>query len=522
MNQYFMCDHGRLNYRWMNRRDRVEAPLVAAAAARSRRPTGTSRSPAAATRARGQARVRARVAQPVQRGAVPARRGSSTTTGGAGAFRVEQGDEAPLPGVEDLALRADRAANVRGAELLGFTRSDAPLAGDASAGDVLIVADDDLDGVDAPRPSRSARRGDRASARRCRRGRGAAPPWSCRSRTSTEEDGTFTNLRGRVQRFLQAQGGAGHGAAELVRARRPARRAGRAAGRTDRRARRSPRWRDAQPAFAGLSYDDLGLRGAMVRRRDGGSGARDRRMLALLQVADPQLRAGVRLSGSSPRVVKMLVVFTVYMVGVALLTLAERKISAWMQDRRGPNRVGPHGLLQPLADGLKNIMKEETLPAAREQPLFILAPMLVVHPGAADLGGDPVRARRWALAAGAAIDMVLSPTCRSASSSSSRSRSLGVYGIVLAGWSSNNKYALLGGLRASAQMVSYEIAMGMCADPGAAAGRQRHAVSSIVQQQALDSGTCCRSSLAFFIFIDRGASPRPTGCRSTCPRRSRS
>src|SRR5262245_9563122 len=70
-------------------------------------------------------------------------------------------------------------------------------------------------------------------------------------------------------------------------------------------------------------------------------------------------------------VIKMLIVFTMYMVGVALLTLAERKISAWIQDRHGPNRVGWHGLLQPAADGLKNIMKEETYPAAVNLPLFI-------------------------------------------------------------------------------------------------------------------------------------------------------
>src|SRR5690349_22068611 len=79
-------------------------------------------------------------------------------------------------------------------------------------------------------------------------------------------------------------------------------------------------------------------------------------------------------------VVKMLVIFTIYMVGVALLTLAERKISAWIQDRHGPNRVGPGGLLQPAADGLKNIMKEETYPDAAYMPLFVLAPALAFIP----------------------------------------------------------------------------------------------------------------------------------------------
>src|SRR5688572_32023877 len=80
-------------------------------------------------------------------------------------------------------------------------------------------------------------------------------------------------------------------------------------------------------------------------------------------------------------VVKMLIVFTIYMVGVALLTLAERKISAWMQDRHGPNRVGGRtGILQPAADGLKNIMKEETYPDAAYLPIFILAPVMSFVP----------------------------------------------------------------------------------------------------------------------------------------------
>ena len=104
---------------------------------------------------------------------------------------------------------------------------------------------------------------------------------------------------------------------------------------------------------------------------------------ALLQVAgSARIAAGLRLSGSSPRVIKLIVVFTLYMVGVALLTLAERKISAWIQDRHGPNRVGPQGLLQPIADGVKNFMKEETYPGAANKPLFILAPVDRVHPGA--------------------------------------------------------------------------------------------------------------------------------------------
>jgi NADH-quinone oxidoreductase subunit H len=79
-------------------------------------------------------------------------------------------------------------------------------------------------------------------------------------------------------------------------------------------------------------------------------------------------------------VIKMLAIFTLYMVGVAYTTLAERKVSAWIQDRHGPNRVGPWGLFQVLADGVKNIMKEETMPGGVNKPLFILAPALAFVP----------------------------------------------------------------------------------------------------------------------------------------------
>ena len=171
----------------------------------------------------------------------------------------------------------------------------------------------------------------------------------------------------------------------------------------------------------------------------------------------------------------MLVVFTVYMVGVALLTLAERKISAWIQDRHGPNRVGPHGLLQPVADGVKNFMKEETYPAAANLPLFILAPVLSFIPALVTWAVIPF-ARAVATRRGARSTWSLAPLPIGFLFILAIT-SLGVYGIVLAGWSSNNKYALLGGLRSSAQMVSYEIAMGMSHDPGAAARRQRLAAA---------------------------------------------
>jgi NADH-quinone oxidoreductase subunit H len=157
-------------------------------------------------------------------------------------------------------------------------------------------------------------------------------------------------------------------------------------------------------------------------------------------------------------IIKIMSVFTLVMGGVAFLTLAERRICAWMQDRLGPNRVGPQGLLQPVADGLKNLFKEETLPAQADKVLFMLAPAMSFIPALLTIAVIPF-ATPLPTARGdvpmVVADLPVGFLYILAFSS------LGVYGIVLAGWSSNNKYALLGGLRAGAQMISYEIAMGM-------------------------------------------------------------
>jgi NADH-quinone oxidoreductase subunit H len=193
---------------------------------------------------------------------------------------------------------------------------------------------------------------------------------------------------------------------------------------------------------------------------------------------------------------KLLVIFTVYMVGVAMLTLAERKISAWIQDRHGPNRVGK-GWLQPAADGLKNFMKEETMPAGVNKPLFVLAPMLSFLPALTAWCvipfGAPV-ATRWGRVDLVVADLPIGFLFILAITS------LGVYGIVLAGWSSNNKYALLGGLRSSAQMVSYEISMGMSTIPVLLlAGNVT--MTSIINQQAWGGWNFVNLTVAFFIFM---------------------
>jgi NADH-quinone oxidoreductase subunit H len=173
--------------------------------------------------------------------------------------------------------------------------------------------------------------------------------------------------------------------------------------------------------------------------------------------------------------IKLIVVFTITLIGVALLTLMERKVSAWMQYRLGPNRVGFAGLLQPAADGVKNIIKEETFPGTANRGLFVLAPALSFTPAVILTSVIP-----WAAPLPVNFDFTLPLLGRFVHSGLMPMAvadlpvgflfvlaisSMGVYGIALAGWASNNKYSLLGGLRATAQMISYEVAMGLSLVP---------------------------------------------------------
>ena len=160
--------------------------------------------------------------------------------------------------------------------------------------------------------------------------------------------------------------------------------------------------------------------------------------------------------------VKVLAVFTALMVAIMYATWAERRLSAFIQDRLGPNRVGPFGLLQPIADGLKNIIKEETDPATASRFFFVLGPMLSIMPALVTFAVIPFAAPLpppWG-----AVDMIVADLPVGVLYILAIG-SLGVYGIFLGGWSSNNKYALLGGLRASAQMVSYEVGLGLSLIP---------------------------------------------------------
>src|SRR5947209_12028232 len=197
-------------------------------------------------------------------------------------------------------------------------------------------------------------------------------------------------------------------------------------------------------------------------------------------------------------IVKIVVVFTVVMVGVALLTLAERRICAWMQDRLGPNRVGPEGLLQPAADGLKNLLKEETLPAQADRLLFVLAPAVAFVPALLTVAVVPFGAplpTPWGDVPLVVADLPVGFLYILAISS------LGVYGVVLAGWSSNNKYSLLGGLRSSAQMISYEIALGMSTVAVLLLAGNVTLSHVIAQQQAAHAWFIVPLSVAFVIFF---------------------
>ena len=205
------------------------------------------------------------------------------------------------------------------------------------------------------------------------------------------------------------------------------------------------------------------------------------------------------LLGFTIIVVKVLVVFAATMLGVLVMIYAERRVSAFMQDRVGPNRVGPKGVLQPIADGIKFLMKEDLVPEKVDKPIFILAPAILLIPALMTFAVIPFGSsinlfgREIALQVAdvnVGVLYILALT------------SISVYGIVLAGWSSNNKYSLLGGLRSSAQLISYELAMGLAVvSIILLAGSLR--LNDIItdQQGSFLSWNIFRQPLAFLIFL---------------------
>jgi NADH-quinone oxidoreductase subunit H len=168
---------------------------------------------------------------------------------------------------------------------------------------------------------------------------------------------------------------------------------------------------------------------------------------------------------------KIMALVVPLMLGVAYLTYAERKIIGWMQVRIGPNRVGFQGLLQPIADAVKLLMKEIIIPSGANRSLFILGPILAIAPALAAWAVIPFTDRLVLANINAGLLYVLAIT------------SMGVYGVIIAGWASNSKYAFLGAMRSAAQIVSYEIAMGF-ALVGVLMASQSLNLIDIVQGQA--------------------------------------
>jgi NADH-quinone oxidoreductase subunit H len=195
--------------------------------------------------------------------------------------------------------------------------------------------------------------------------------------------------------------------------------------------------------------------------------------------------------------VKILVFVHIALIVTAFMPLVERKVSAWMQDRIGPNRVGPGGLLQPIADALKFIFKEDVVPGHVNKVLYILAPALAVVPALLVLAvipfGPPVQVLgRTVQLAIADLDIgILFVFAIS---------SLGVYGIVFAGWASNSKYAMLGGVRSSAQMISYEVSLGLSV-VGIFMTTQSLRLTDVINYQADGLWFCFTQPIAFLVFI---------------------
>ena len=156
--------------------------------------------------------------------------------------------------------------------------------------------------------------------------------------------------------------------------------------------------------------------------------------------------------------VKVLLVFGTIQFMIISMIWLERKIMAHMQVRLGPMRVGPHGLLQPIADGIKLLFKEDIIPEKASKLLFVLAPAMALIPALITFAVIPFGDKVKIL--GYNVDLVITDINIGFLYVFAVS-SLGIYGVVMAGWASNNKYSLLGGIRSSAQMISYELTLGL-------------------------------------------------------------
>lgn len=210
-------------------------------------------------------------------------------------------------------------------------------------------------------------------------------------------------------------------------------------------------------------------------------------------------------------VVKVLLVIVAVLTFVAYLTLIERKVLGWIQVRIGPNRVGPWGLLQPLADGAKLLLKEEITVSGANKAVYILAPLIVVVcalvpfaviPFAKGLGLEAIlgpSASKFGLNTGVIADINVGILYIFAISS------LGVYGVILGGWASNSKYSLLGSLRAAAQMISYELGLSLSVVGVLLLAGTLNLVQIVENQDSIWKWYVFRQPLGFLLFLIAGS-----------------
>lgn len=198
-------------------------------------------------------------------------------------------------------------------------------------------------------------------------------------------------------------------------------------------------------------------------------------------------------------IIKVVVIFVGLLTAIAYTTLFERRMVAFIQGRVGPNRVGPAGLFQPIADAIKLLFKEEFLPEKANKVIFSIAPLLSFITACMAIAVIPVG--NSIMIGGQQIDLVISDLNVGILYIFALS-SLAVYGIVLAGWSSNSKYSLLGGLRSSAQMISYEIGLGLSL-VGVLMLSGTFSIAEIVRQQdgSIFNWYFFKQPVAFFLFF---------------------
>jgi NADH-quinone oxidoreductase subunit H len=204
-------------------------------------------------------------------------------------------------------------------------------------------------------------------------------------------------------------------------------------------------------------------------------------------------------------ILKVVVVLVLTLMAVAYTVLLERKVLGRIQNRWGPSRVGPFGLMQPMADGIKLFLKEDLMPIAAERPLFVLAPIIALTCALISISVVPFGGLQTVKVNGVDVEMFNVADLNIGLLVILGITSIGVYGIALSGWSSNNKFALLGSLRATSQMISYELALSLSL-VGVVLRAQSLSLRDIVNSQAAHGARSWNvfggfQFVAFFIYL---------------------